>query len=106
MATGNPLSMQVLEALARGDRLGAIKLMREAGAPNLKAALQAIEAQAAKASATTKPEPASASKTLVQQVRGRPPTVAMGDPPGQLRWLLAVVAMLVAAAWIGFGNGA
>ena len=29
MATGNPLSMQVLEALARGDRLGAIKLMRE-----------------------------------------------------------------------------
>ena len=46
MATGNPLSMQVLEALARGDKLGAIKLMREAGAPNLKAALQAIEAQA------------------------------------------------------------
>ena len=104
MATGNPLSMQVLEALARGDKLGAIKLMREAGAPNLKAALQAIEAQAANASRATKSGPPSRRK----DVPGRPapqartPTVMMGDPPGQLRWLLLAVALLVASAWIVF----
>ena len=107
MATGNPLSMQVLEALARGDKLGAIKLMREAGAPNLKAALRAIEAQAAnvapKPGTPTRPKEAPAAR---QAMRARTPAVAMGDPPGQLRWLLAMLALLAAAGWMLFNRGA
>ncbi len=108
MATGNPLSMQVLEALARGDKLGAIKLMREAGAPSLKAALQAIEAQAANAARASKPDAPALPKEAParQAMRTRTPTVAMGDPPGQLRWLLIVVALLMAAVWIVFNGGA
>lgn len=106
MTAGNPLSMQVLEALARGDKLGAIKLMREAGAPNLRAALQAIEAQASAASQARKLGPPALPNGAPARpaMQPRTPTVAMGDPPGQLRWLLVVVALLVAAAWIAFGG--
>jgi hypothetical protein len=35
----------------------------------------------------------------------RPPTVAMGDPPGQLRWVLIVLALLAIAGWMVFGVG-
>ena len=30
----------------------------------------------------------------------RPPTVAMGDAPGGLRWVLVVLALLAVAAWM------
>lgn len=105
---GNPLSKQVLDALARGDKLGAIKLMREAGAPDLRSALEAIEAQAAKVPRARKPDaaahPQAAPPRQVKQART--PTVAMGDPPGQLRWFLVVIALLMAAIWIAFNGGA
>lgn len=108
MATGNPLSMQVLDALSRGDRIGAIKLVRQAGGTGLKAAMRAIEAQAGHVSSA--PKPGAATSPNASQARAllqerRPPTVAMGDPPGQLRWLLVVAGLLAAAAWLGFSGG-
>lgn len=35
----------------------------------------------------------------------RPPTVAMGDAPGGLRWVLVVLGLLALAVWIAFGLG-
>ena len=35
----------------------------------------------------------------------RPPTVAMGDTPGGLRWVLVVLGLLALAVWIAFGLG-
>jgi hypothetical protein len=34
----------------------------------------------------------------------RPPTVEQGDPPGQLRWLLIVLALLALGLWFAFGG--
>ena len=37
--------------------------------------------------------------------RKRPPTVQMGDRPGEARWIVIVAALLAAAAvWVAFGG--
>jgi hypothetical protein len=106
-SAGLALPDVALLAFQQGRVLEAIKLIRTAN-PGLdlsraKAAFERMQAHAGAADANSgfagigkAPPPAARQK--------RPPTVAMGDPPGQLRWLLVMVALLVAAAWIGF-NG-
>lgn len=95
-------------ALQQGRVIEAIKLIRTAN-PGLdlaraKAVMERMQAQARAAAAG---EGAMVSGKPAMQVQSRrPPTVAMGDPPGQLRWLLLVVAMILAAAWVGFGAAA
>lgn len=39
------------------------------------------------------------------QAHKRPPTVAMGDTPGGLRWVLVVLGLLALAVWVAFGLG-
>ena len=95
-------------ALQQGRVIEAIKLIRSAN-PGLdlaraKAVMQRMQAQAQAAVVVADQGVVVADKPSLRLLPRRPPTVAMGDPPGQLRWLLAVVALLVAAAWIGFGG--
>ena len=91
-------------ALQQGRLIEAIKLIRAAN-PGLdlaraKAVMERMQAQAR--TAVAEATPVDAARSAVRVRPQRPPTVAMGDPPGQLRWLLVVVAALVAAAWIVF----
>lgn len=94
-------------ALQQGRVIEAIKLIRAAN-PGLdlaraKAAMERMQAQA-RSAADVDPGSTAAGKGSMPLPSRRPPTVAMGDPPGQLRWLLIVLALLAAAVWIGF-NG-
>jgi hypothetical protein len=96
-----------LLAFQQGRVLEAIKLVRAAN-PGLdltraKAVVQRMKAQAQSAAADVRDETMAAAKPSMQLQSRRPPTVAMGDPPGRLRWLL-VAALLAAAAWIGFAR--
>jgi len=94
-------------ALQQGRMIEAIKLIRSAN-PGLdlaraKAAMERMQAQARAGIGEAGAGAIPAAKPTMALRPQRPPTVAMGDPPGQLRWLLAVLVMLVAVAWIGFG---
>jgi hypothetical protein len=96
-----------LLAFQQGRVLEAIKLIRAAN-PGLdltraKAVVQRMKAQAQSAAADVRDETTVAAKPLMQLQSRRPPTIEMGDRPGQLRWLL-VVALLAAAAWLGFAG--
>jgi len=103
-------------ALQQGRMIEAIKLIRSAN-PGLdltraKAALERLQAQAkaqvhGKAVAPDDGDDGDAPVRVVSSGPSRrPPTVEMGDPPGQLRWLLVVVVLLSAAVWMLFGGGA
>ena len=96
-------------ALQQGRVIEAIKLIRTAN-PGLdlaraKAAMLRMQAQAHSAVADAGTQAIAAGKPSLQLPSRRPPTVEMGDPPGQLRWLFVVVGLLALAAWIGFGGG-
>ena len=95
-------------ALQQGRVIEAIKLIRGAN-PGLdlaraKAVMQRMQAQAHVAAADAGGGVVRVSKAAMPLQQHRPPTVAMGDPPGELRWLLLVVALVAAAVWIGFGG--
>lgn len=96
-----------LLALQEGRVIEAIKIVRGAN-PGLdlaraKAAMQRMQAQAAVDDKVS--GPLAGGKPPLPAPSRRPPTVEMGDPPGQLRWLLVVAGLLAAAAWFGFGGG-
>jgi len=123
-----PVPQEAVDALQRGDLVAAFKSLRQAGGINMQAVGRALEAQARqhaeqhadrggdagnrsapRASATLGDLAAKArdaQQGIAQQValhRKRPPTVQMGDSPGSLRWMLVVLALLAAAAWIMLG---
>lgn len=120
MATSNSnLPKEVVEAFARGDLLAAIQAVRKAGPIDLASAKREIEAharelaarqarvprQAGDANATRQASDArqaSRAHAPASMLGQRPPTVAAGDAPGSMRWLLAVVLLLAAAAALGF----
>jgi hypothetical protein len=88
----------------------AIKLVRAAN-PGLdlaraKAAMEHLQrAQRSTANlAGSHPEAAPHHSPAPLASRTRPPTVAQGDPPGQLRWVLIVLALLAGAVWYVFGG--
>ena len=96
-------------AFQQGRLIEAIKLIRTAN-PGLdlaraKTAMLRMQADARTAVADEVADAVDHGRPATQATSRRPPTVAMGDPPGQLRWLLVVVALLVAATWIAFGGG-
>ena len=98
-----------LLALQQGRMIEAIKLIRVAN-PGLdlaraKALMQRMQAHAHAAVDDKLPGTLAGGKPSLTAPSRRPPTVEMGDPPGQLRWLLVVAGLLAAAAWFGFGGG-
>ena len=117
------LAKQVMQALARGDRAGAAGLMRSAGMPAMRQAMDQFKAQAENErralkvagsptrEATGKIETHGARVQAQTQdalrallARRRPPTVEMGEKPGSLRWMMIVLGLLALAAWLAFGG--
>jgi hypothetical protein len=99
-----------VQAFREGRMIEAIKLIRTAN-PGLdltraKAAMERLQAsqRAAAGDGTVRPREQAPAKAALRAHDERPPTVAMGDAPGQLRWVLLVLFLLAAAAWIGFGG--
>lgn len=109
------LATQVMQALARGDKIAAVKLVREAGIGSLREAMQYVEAQAVSRNPATRAiDEAKGAMHGVQEhahtalqalhARHRTPTVVMGEKPGSLRWVMIVLFLLALAAWLAFGG--
>ena len=110
------LAAQVMQALARGDKLAAVKLVREAGAGSLREAMQYVEAQAVSRNPAMKDGLQRAAADLhglqsharsaaqALHAHNRTPTVVMGEAPGHLRWVMIVLGLLALAAWLAFGG--
>lgn len=104
------LATQVMQALARGDKLAAVKLVREAGVGSLREAMQYVDAPAVKEGVQRAAADVhglqlharSAAQAL--HAHNRTPTVVMGEAPGQLRWVMIVLGLLALAAWLAFGG--
>ena len=118
----SPLTPQMQDALQRGDMRALMQAVRASGAsidlPAARRALQAqLRAQAQQqaagrlddAQATTRAaaDAAQAARQSMAEAvhpRKRPPTVEMGDRPGETRWVLIVAVLLALAVWLGFGG--
>lgn len=114
------LAAQVMQALARGDKIAAVKLVREAGVGSLREAMQYVEAQAVSRNPAVKEGLQRAAQGAAADLHGlqsharsaaqalpahnRTPTVVMGEAPGHLRWVMIVLGLLALAAWLAFGG--
>lgn len=121
MAVNKAMAAQIVEALARGDKLSAIKLARQAGVGSLKEAVtlvesmsgtdaQGIQLQIQKAVTAAKDVAGHhGQKSHAQamhealQANNRKPTVVSGDTPGNLRWVMLVLGLVALAAWMAMG---
>ena len=111
MAVNKAVAAQIVEALARGDKLGAIKLARQAGVGSLKEAAtliesmsgndaQGIQLRVQKALAGEHGQHTHAqSMQAARQANNRRPTVVMGDRPGAMRWVLVALGLAGLAVW-------
>jgi hypothetical protein len=107
---GIQLPDAALQAFRDGRMIEAIKLVRAAN-PGLdlaraKAAMEHLQrAQRSTAGAAAGQPEVAQQRAPTPLSRGmRPPTVEQGDPPGQLRWLLIVLALLALGLWFAFGG--
>lgn len=117
------LAKQVMQALASGDRTRAAGLLRAAGMPAMRQALDQFKVQAENERQALKALGDSAhgavgkagnqgaqvraqAQGALQALRAhkRPPTVEMGETPGSLRWLMIVLGLLALAVWLAFGG--
>ncbi len=109
------LATQVMQALARGDKLAAVKLVREAGVGSLREAMQYVEAQAVSRNPAVRgideakdamhgAQAHARDAMQALHARKRTPTVVMGEAPGSLRWMMIVLFLLALAAWLAFGG--
>lgn len=113
MNTSKEVQRAVAEALARGDKVEAIKRLREAGGGDLKGTLALVQRMMAEAQASNgagagtadkprTPEPqsmqAAERRTAALFDEKRTPTVMPGDHPGRgVLWLLIV--LMCAVVW-------
>ncbi|MGN6152984.1 MAG: hypothetical protein ACTHOH_13410 [Lysobacteraceae bacterium] len=110
MNTSKEVQRAVAEALARGDKVEAIKRLRDAGGGDLKGTLALVQRMMAEAQATNgagtgtadrprTPEPqsmqAAERRTAALFDEKRTPTVMPGDRPG--RGVLVVLIVLMGA---------
>lgn len=124
-----PLPPDAAAALQRGDWISAIRAIRQAGGLDLQAAKRALEAhareyaqaQAAGRVGAAAPNAAQARQAIREvaakarvESAARPgpnlapgkrqPTVAMGDRPGEMRWLLVALSAAAGMAWLAFAG--
>ena len=105
---GVVLPEDALLAFQQGHLLEAIKRIRRAN-PGLdlaraKAVMGRMQANAARTTGTEAADTRKKDARMPAMGQKRPPTVTKGDPPGQVRWLLIVLALLASAAWIVFAG--
>lgn len=106
---GIQLPDAAIQAFRGGRMIEAIKLVRAAN-PGLdlaraKAAMEHLQrTQRASMDVARHPENAPRPPPAPLAGRTRPPTVAQGDPPGQLRWILIVLALVAGAVWYVFAS--
>lgn len=120
--TSQQVPQTVIDALLRGDKMGAIKLLREASGGDLKSAMAMIQNLAERLPSqqqrngedqpgdhsgphhlgATAAQIASRAETISVMSKSHPPTVMPGDgATNQWVWLLLGVVAL--AAWFFFG---
>ena len=124
-----PLPPDAVAALQRGDWISAIRAIRQAGGLDLQAAKRALEAHAreyAEAQARARGGNAAPvtvdAKQAIREVAAkarvesaarpgpnlahgkRQPTVAMGDRPGEMRWLLVALTAAAGMLWLVFAG--
>ena len=98
-----------VQAFQHGRMIEAIKLVRAAN-PGIdlaraKAAMEHLQRAQRSAVGAAAGQLGEAHRPPAPQARAtRPPTVEQGDPPGQLRWLLIVLALIAAGLWFAFGG--
>ena len=119
----SPLTPQMQDALQRGDMRALMQAVRASGASvDLPAARRALQQQLRmhaqqQAAAAGMPEAKASARAPADAVRSathsvaqvlhkgkRPPTVQMGDRPGETRWVLIVAVLLALAVWLAFGG--
>lgn len=102
-----PLPPAAREALERGDLLAAVIAVREAGGIDLAEARRMVREHARAAAAHALEARREGGRALQARSRlARDPrrvaTVAPGDAPGHLRWLVILVVLSI-AAWLALG---
>lgn len=118
MAIPEEAKAQIMEALARGDKMAAIRLARQISGGSLKDVVAFVDTHsgpAARAAGTKIAQAATAaadrhgqhshaqSMQRALSANDRKPTVAMGDAPGSLRWVMLVLGLLALAVWVMLG---
>lgn len=121
MAATSALVQQIVEALARGDKITAIKLARQARGGSLKEAVELLESMSgndAKGIQLRVQKAVGAAREVAgqhhqqshaqtmqaaRQANNRKPTVVMGDAPGSMRWVMIVLGLLALAVWLMLG---
>ncbi len=122
--TSQQVPQTVIDALLRGDKMGAIKLFREASGGDLKSAMAMIqnlaerlpsEQQRSNSSGdqpgdhsgahhlgATAAQIASRAETISVMSKSHPPTVMPGDGATN-QWMWLLIGVVALAAWFFFG---
>jgi len=120
--TSQQVPQTVIDALLRGDKMGAIKLLREASGGDLKSAMAMIQNLAVRIAeqqqggtgdqpgdhsgahhlGATAAQIASRAETLSVMSKSHPPTVMPGDGATH-QWVWLLIGVVALAAWFFFG---
>ncbi len=110
----NPVIEQVMQALARGDKLAAVQLLRQSSGMSLGDVARSIarlEQQLVESNATVADLEQTVAKRVMPHAKTtleslkankRTPTVVVGETPGSLRRLLLVVVVIAIVGWFLF----
>lgn len=118
--TSQQVPQTVIDALQRGDKMGAIKLLREASGGDLKSAMAMIQNLAGRVAeqqsggdqpgdhsgahhlGATAAQIASRAETISVMSKSHPPTVMPGDGATN-QWVWLLIGVVALAAWLFFG---
>ena len=119
--TSQQVPPSVIAALQRGDKMGAIKLLREASGGDLKSAMAMIQNLAGRMAeqqnggsdqsgdhsgphhlGATAAQIASRAETISVMSKSHPPTVMPGDGATN-QWVWLLIGVVALAAWVFFG---
>ncbi len=119
--TSQQVPQSVIDALLRGDKMGAIKLLRDASGGDLKSAMAMIQNLATRLPSeqqrnddrpgdhsgshhlgATAAQIASRAETVSVMSKSHPPTVMPGDGATH-QWVWLLIGVVALAAWFFFG---